>query len=496
MVNRERMIAAVGTFLAGVWLWSVPLHVVEGFAPLVGYGLLAAGATITVGRTRAVDLSLAGIAALGAYGGGVTVAELAVPPVLGIPVAVVVGALAGAAVGAILGRAGRLGGALATLAIGTAIVALLPHWPSGGGVAGYHAVPFLTGDARGDLALLSAGLVGALWITTRWARSRTAATAATAAASPTVAAALGASPPTALAATGVVGGAIVGLGGLGLATATGSATPAAFGLPLAALIALVGLLGGAPPWGPLLATLVVWAPGAIWTSTPTEVNAVIAGGLLGMAVLALRRGAPLRPWSRPRPEPWRARADGTPRRRGPATLTVEGAPLPGGGSLSFEVDPGEVVAVVGPNGSGKSTLLARIAGQLPDDGTIRLRGARAPRGARRRAQAGIARTWQQGFDIPPADVERTAISEPEDRQAFADGAALAGRGGAPWLRCLLARRPAVALLDEPGATESTAVIAAVVRHLARLGTAVVVAEHRPEVIALADRVVRIGDERG
>ena len=44
--------------------------------------------------------------------------------------------------------------------------------------------------------------------------------------------------------------------------------------------------------------------------------------------------------------------------------------------VSFQIDPGESVAVVGPSGAGKSTLLALLAGlDLPTDGHVLLNGA-------------------------------------------------------------------------------------------------------------------------
>jgi ABC-2 type transport system ATP-binding protein len=43
--------------------------------------------------------------------------------------------------------------------------------------------------------------------------------------------------------------------------------------------------------------------------------------------------------------------------------------------VSFEVEPGEAVAVLGPNGAGKSTLLGCITGdRLPDSGDVRVCG--------------------------------------------------------------------------------------------------------------------------
>jgi ABC-type branched-subunit amino acid transport system ATPase component len=65
--------------------------------------------------------------------------------------------------------------------------------------------------------------------------------------------------------------------------------------------------------------------------------------------------------------------------------------------VSLEVAPGRIAGLVGPNGAGKSTLLAVLSGLLrPDAGHVELFGEDVTKAsARRRAQRGVARTFQQ-----------------------------------------------------------------------------------------------------
>ena len=64
--------------------------------------------------------------------------------------------------------------------------------------------------------------------------------------------------------------------------------------------------------------------------------------------------------------------------------------------VSFDVRPGECVALIGPNGAGKSTCFACIAGQHPlTSGEVLWHGQRIDAWpAQKRLQAGVARTFQ------------------------------------------------------------------------------------------------------
>ncbi|MEK7541851.1 MAG: ATP-binding cassette domain-containing protein, partial [Patescibacteria group bacterium] len=45
--------------------------------------------------------------------------------------------------------------------------------------------------------------------------------------------------------------------------------------------------------------------------------------------------------------------------------------------VSFDVEPGSIVAIVGPNGSGKTTLVKAMLGLIPYQGDIKIRGRAA-----------------------------------------------------------------------------------------------------------------------
>jgi branched-chain amino acid transport system ATP-binding protein len=195
--------------------------------------------------------------------------------------------------------------------------------------------------------------------------------------------------------------------------------------------------------------------------------------------------------------------------------------------LSFEIKPGECVALIGPNGAGKSTCFACIAGQIsPTSGAISWNGqalAGLPPAARLRL--GIARTMQvaQVFEaltvLQNVQLATLASSGPAAISAFrsltgqASASALAlleqtGLGAArgqsaaelPYgakkrleLAIALAAAPKLLLLDEPAAglapVERTALMT-LIKSLAAQGLAVLYTEHNMDAVAkVADRVL-------
>ncbi|GGV40233.1 thiol reductant ABC exporter subunit CydD [Streptomyces spectabilis] len=189
--------------------------------------------------------------------------------------------------------------------------------------------------------------------------------------------------------------------------------------------------------------------------------------------------------------------------------------------VSFTVGRGETVALVGPSGSGKSTLLTALLGFVePTGGRVRI-------GAADLADVSLERWREQVAWVPQrphlfagsiADNVRLARPDADDtavREALRaagalefvdalplgaetalgeDGAGLSAgqRQRVALARAFLADR-SVVLLDEPtaaldGATEAEVVEA--VRRLA-VGRTVVLVVHRPALLAVADRVVRV-----
>ncbi|MFA0850587.1 thiol reductant ABC exporter subunit CydD [Curtobacterium sp. WHRI 8282] len=177
------------------------------------------------------------------------------------------------------------------------------------------------------------------------------------------------------------------------------------------------------------------------------------------------------------------------------------------GPFDLHAEPGTVVVLAGPSGSGKSSIIAALRGVLPHDGAVTVPG---PAGA----SVAERTTWadQRPRLVRGTIAENVALSAtPDDadvRTALGDaglgldpglpvGAGGSGLSGGQAQRVAVARalyrarRAAtpLVLLDEPTSAldaEAEERVIAAARGLAADGAVVVVASHRPAVVAAAD----------
>ena len=191
--------------------------------------------------------------------------------------------------------------------------------------------------------------------------------------------------------------------------------------------------------------------------------------------------------------------------------------------LSFDLSPGQMLALVGPSGSGKTSVLRLLLGMAPlAAGRVTVDGA--PLDAARGLAARAAWIGQSTLVVPGTLRQNLLLAAPgATPQALAAAIAGAGLGatilrraggldaplderggrlsGGERRRLALARallKPApLWLLDEPTAHLDDAAEAALVATIARArqGRTTIVATHSERVAALADVVVRLGGER-
>ncbi|MEV7731993.1 thiol reductant ABC exporter subunit CydD [Streptomyces sp. NPDC088921] len=205
------------------------------------------------------------------------------------------------------------------------------------------------------------------------------------------------------------------------------------------------------------------------------------------------------------------------------TVTYPGRSDDAVADVSFEVAPGETVALVGPSGAGKSTLLNVLLGFVrPVEGRVRIGGADLAEVDLEEWRSRIAWVPQRPQLFAGTIAENVRLARPDADEAAVRGAlgdagalefvdalplgadTVLGEDGAglsagqrqrlALARAFLADRP-VLLLDEPtaaldGATEAEVVAA--VRRLAA-GRTVLLVVHRPALLGVADRVVRLAE---
>lgn len=211
------------------------------------------------------------------------------------------------------------------------------------------------------------------------------------------------------------------------------------------------------------------------------------------------------------------------------TYTYPGAPSPALKNVTFQVETGQLLAVIGANGAGKSSLCLALAGLIPTLFQGQMLGAVTIGGMDTRQHSPGHFAGQVGLVLQnPANqlsgmrytvyeevafgLENLGVSRAEmpsrieyalqqvglaDQRERSPYTLSSGQQQRLALASILVLQPVVLLLDEPTAMldpQGSQAVFEIVRTLVRAGTTVVIVEHHLEWIArYADRVAALAD---
>jgi branched-chain amino acid transport system ATP-binding protein/branched-chain amino acid transport system permease protein len=502
------------------------------------------------GYSGLVSFGHAAFFGLGAYFVVIAQIEWDLTPWLGIPIAAVLGGLAGLIVGVPTFRLRGHYFALAMLAYPLALLyvfewlgfqeATIPRRPD----APFAYMQF-DADGRVYIFIALALAVGAMALTRRIEQSRFGMSLLAIKQDETAAEAAGIGTLIwKLKAIALSGAMASTIGGFYAVVQLVVTPPSVFGMLVSAQALIVAMFGGVGTvWGPIIGALVLVPLSALLDAELAEVLPGIQGVVYGVAIMAVIMLAPdgvfwkVRDhWLRRRgataalvPAVARA-AVGTPRGDFSVAsggtgnvLEMRGLSKSFGGlqavsDVTIDVRRGEILGVIGPNGAGKTTLFNLLNGLIvPDRGEVLLDGAnvvgKKPSEICRR---GVGRTFQVvkpfrrmtiadnvvvgAFVRTGADAEARTLAAQAMAEVglTADAHLLAGNISNLQLRLMelaraLASKPSLLLLDEILAgltTSEVEQVMAVIRRLAKLGITVVIIEHTMRaMVQLVDRFV-------
>lgn len=205
------------------------------------------------------------------------------------------------------------------------------------------------------------------------------------------------------------------------------------------------------------------------------------------------------------------------------SITPDGALMPTLREATFEVKPGDVVAIIGPSASGKSTLVRALTGLWsPSGGSLRMDGytidqwepdvfgsklGYVPQEVELFSGSVAANIARLGtFEMDDVIVAATTAGLHELIQRFPDGYnTIIGPGGLPLSggqkqRIALARalfgNPVLLVLDEPNSNLDAAgemSLMHAIRTAKQNGIGVIFTTHKPTLLQVADRILVLTD---
>src|ERR1700674_428634 len=554
MPQRRRIVRslAVIVLMAIVWI-GLGMVVTNSYYQLMLtlvpiWAVMGLSWNLLSGYTGLVSFGHAAFFGLGAYTVTIALVAFDITPWFGIPLGMVVGAVAGVAIGYPTFRLRGHYFALAMLAYPMALLYVF-QW------LGYQEVPlpmkrenpgaFMQfADYRVYIALAVGLLVVALVVSLAAERSRSVMSLLPITQTERPAEAAGidtlAWKMRAIMLSGAIAAAAGGLYAVVLLVVTPDSV---FGMLVSAQALVVALFGGVGTlWGPVIGPAILIPLSETLQAHLGNVIPGIQGVVYGGAIILVVLLAPEGIFWRVRDRLYRARTPAVAAEPAPAVagmprsidapipsadreplLVVSGLAKSFGGlravaDVSFEVHAGEILGIIGPNGAGKTTLFNLLNGFLPADfGAIRFAGRRIDSlKPNRICRLGVGRTFQVVRAFPRLSVLQNVVvgsyvATRTDAEAVAAAAAalaqvgllaradaIAGALTNKELRLMelaraLAGKPRLLLLDEPLAGLPAPEIEGmlpVCRSLADRGTTVVIIEHTMRaMVRIAERLI-------